>query len=296
MTNKHAFAGKTALLIKTALVLLGAFGTPTTAQPARAPAPDSTAALAPTTSDSLSYADVADLFLDAPLVLTVRVTDQAQVPVAGATAAARLYLQGDLIRLIRGRQALATRVAWIADVPLDARGRVPKLKKSLVVLAALPVAGRPGEVRLAARDAMQPWSEAFEARVRAVVAAGLAVDAPPAVAGVASAFHVAGNLPGEGETQIFLTTARAQPVSLTVLTRPGEPRRWAVALGEIVDEAAAPPPRDSLGWYRLACFLPAALPAAASKDLATADAAAAQGDYRFVIDALGSCTRTRGQR
>ena len=249
-----------------------------------------TSAAAITSADRLSYPDVVDLFLDAPLVLTTRVARVSEV--SRASGNVRLYLEGDVVRLIRAPGTLATRVAWLVDVPLDARGRVPRLKGQTTVLAGLPVAGRPGVVRLAARDAMQPWSASFEARVRAIVAAGLATDAPPRVTGVTSAFHVAGNLPGEGETQIFLA-ARA-PVSLTVLSRPGQPRRWAVAFGEIVDEAAAPPARDTLGWYRLACALPPELPAAAVAELAPADAAAARDDYRFVVGSLGRCTRTRG--
>ena len=111
---------------------------------------------------------------------------------------------------------------------------------------------------------------------------------------VASAFHSAGNLVGEGETQIFLSTLRAQPVSLTVLRRPGIEPRWAVALGEIVDEAARPPERDTLGWYRLACFLPPTLPDTALSELTAENADAAKADYAFVIGSLGPCTRTRG--
>ena len=68
---------------------------------------------------------------------------------------------------------------------------------------------------------------------------------------IGNAFHVAGSLPGEGETQMFLTTADARPVSLSILRRPGEQPRWAVALAEIVDEAAGPPQRDTFLWYRL---------------------------------------------
>ena len=80
----------------------------------------------------------------------------------------------------------------------------------------------------------------------------VAPDAPPAITGLGNAFHVPGTLPGEGETQIFVQTATGAPISLSILRRPGEQRRWAVALGEVVDDAAAPPPRDTLLWYRLA--------------------------------------------
>jgi hypothetical protein len=205
----------------------------------------------------------------------------------------RYYLVADVASLIRGAEGLAPRIAFLVDVPLDARGKPPRLRRADMLIAALPVPGRPGEVRLAARDAMVPWSAALEARTRAVIASGLAADAPPRVTGIASAFHSAGNLPGEGETQVFLSTGRGQPVSLSIIRRPGQEPVWAVALGEIVDEAARPPARDTLGWYRLACFLPPALPAAAVAELGEADATAARADYAFVMGALGRCARTR---
>ena len=112
--------------------------------------------------------------------------------------------------------------------------------------------------------------------------------------GVGAAFHVPGSLPGEGETQIFLQTADARPVSLSVLRRPGEEPRWAVALGEIVDEAATPPARDTLLWYRLACFLPATLPQASTASLEEADARQASEDYAFVLARLGACGARAG--
>jgi hypothetical protein len=143
---------------------------------------------------------------------------------------------------------------------------------------------------------MIPWSAPLEGRVRAVVASGLAADAQPRVTGIASAFHSPGNLPGEGETQVFLTTINAQPVSINVLRRPGIDPQWAVALGEIVDEAARPPAPETLGWYRLACFLPGELTAAAVGDLSPSDAASARDDYRFVMQSLGACTRIRASR
>lgn len=249
-------------------------------------------AVSPT--DGWSYADVADLFAQTPFVVRMRIARatalRGQATAPGMT---RFYVEGDVITLIRGTQAVPPQLAWIVDVAADSRGRVPKLRKTEVLVAALPVSGRPGEIRLAARDAQVPWSPALETRVRAVIASATAADAPPAITGVASAFHSAGTVLGEGETQIFLSTATRQPVSLTVLTRPGQPKRWAFAIGEIVDEAAAPPARDTFAWYRLACSLPPALPAAAVTELARTDADAARVDYAFVISALGPCTRTR---
>ena len=270
---------------------IGNSGKASVSAPLRAPATVSSPA------DRWSYADVADLFLATPIVANARIIEA--IPVTEATNTSprsgtiRYYLVADVVTLIRGTGGLAPRVGWIADVPLDSRGKPPKLRKLQVLLAALPVIGRPAELRLAARDAMVPWSAALETRVRSVIASGLTADAAPRVTGITSAFHSPGNLPGEGETQIFLTTASSQPVSINVLRRPGQATSWAVSLGEIVDEAARAPARDTLGWYRLACFLPRSLPGAAVGDLSESDAAAARGDYEFVIEALSPGTRTR---
>ena len=101
------------------------------------------------------------------------------------------------------------------------------------------MAGRAAELRLAARDAQLPFSPEAAARLRAILREASAPGAPPRITGIGRAFHVPGSLPGESETQIFLQTADNRPISLNVLRRPGEQPRWSVALGEMVDEAAA---------------------------------------------------------
>jgi len=162
-----------------------------------------------------------------------------------------------------------------------------------VLLFARPVAGDPAQVQLAAPDAQLPWSPATDAAVRGVVREVLATDAPPQVTGVGNAFHVPGALPGEGETQVFLQTRDGRPVSLSVLRRPGEQPRFAVALSEIVDDAAAAPRRDTLLWYRLACGLPRTLPDTSTATLSAEERSAAARDYGFVLSSLGACGRTR---
>lgn len=245
-------------------------------------------------AESWNYADIADLFAAAPIVLRAKIT--AATPLKGAATApgaTRFYVEANVLVLIRGTNGIAPKLAWLVDVMPDSRNRLPKLNKAEVLIAARPVAGRPGFIQLLARDGQVPWSPALETRVRGVVGSAVAADAPPAVTGIASAFHSPGTVIGEGETQIFLATADDSPVSLTVLSRPGQPKSWAFAAGEIVDEAAAPPAKDTLAWYRLACFLPRQLPDAATADLAPTDSEAARGDYAFVMQALGACPRTR---
>jgi hypothetical protein len=242
-----------------------------------------------------SYAAVADRVLASPILLDATIASATRLKgadIAGlAPNAARFYVEADAGALIRGPAALPARIGYVADVPLDARGKAPKLKKVRVLLFARPVVGQPAAIRLTAPDAQMAWTPALDALVRRIARDVVAPDAPPAITGIGNAFHVAGAIPGEGETQIFLATADSRPVSLSVLRRPGEQPRWAVALSEIVDDAARPPERDTFLWYRLACGLPRDLPDTAMDQLSTADAARAREDYRFVLTSLGPCLR-----
>ncbi len=258
-------------------------------------------ALPPTISVStpvapLSYADVADLAVAASLVAKVDVTDVILLPPAQATGVPtghkRVYIEGRVIGLIRGEGGLAPAISWLYDAPLDARGKIAKYRKRTVLLFARPGA-RAGQVQLVARDAQRDWTPELEARSKAVLSELLGPRPAPPILSIGDAFHVAGTVAGEGETQIFLKTEGGQPVSLSVISRPGESPRWSVALGEVVDEAAATPQRDTLLWYRLACGLPAELPARAVRTLPAQDAEAARRDYAVVIAALGDCGRTR---
>ena len=248
----------------------------------------------PSPADAWRYADVADLFAGAPIVLRAKIISATRIKAPPTpSGAVRFYVEANVVSLIRGPQAVPPRLVWLVDMMPDSRGKIAKLAKADVLVAALPVAGRPGEIRLAARDAQPFWNLTLETRVRNIISSVTAPDAPPAITGIASAFHTAGTVTGEGETQIFLSTVTTAPISVSVLTRPGQPKRWAFAVGEIVDESAAPPTPDTLAWYRLACFLPRALPDAAVGELPASDADAARTDYGFVVEALGACPRTR---
>ena len=244
-----------------------------------------------------TYADLADLGGAAPIVADVQVRQATRLKPrdAGPLAPgyARFYFEADVLALIRGDQGLPARIRWLADVALDGANRAPKFKKTRLLLLASAVPGRAGELRLVARDAQLAWTPELDRRLRGVLTELTGGDAPPVVTGIGNAFHVPGSLPGESETQIFLTTGDGRPVSLTVLRRPGEQPRWAVALGEMVDEAAGPPTRDTLLWYRLACTLPPALPAEAGASLDPAASAAARDDYALVLAGLGPCARSR---
>lgn len=259
---------------------------------------------APVPASPFSYADIADLASAAPMAIhaqlrsaTALKPDQAPGVAAGH---ARLYVEADVLGLIRGAGPLATRIAYLVDLPLAANGKAPKFKKKQqVLLFARPVAGatagssNTGSVRLVTPDAQLLWDPATDARLRAILTELVQPGAPPAITGIANGFHVPGTLPGEGETQLFLDTKTGEPVSLTILTAADGTRRWAAAFGEIVDGSAAVPRRDTLAWYRLACGLPRTLPLNKLAGTSAADRQKAASDYGVVLGALGECKRTR---
>ncbi|MEQ1508960.1 MAG: hypothetical protein ABL909_00995 [Sphingopyxis sp.] len=256
------------------------------AAPQSAPAP----IIAPS-----SYADVADFAVLSATIIDARIRRVREVEAARAIGVpahlVRLYIEADVQAVIFGRDPVAARIAYITDQPRQANGRPPRLNRQRVLLFARRVAAA-NQIQLVQPGAQLLWDAGREVTARAISAEMSRAAPPPAIIGVSQAFFVAGTIAGESETQIFLSTENSQPVSLTILRRPGQAPRWAAAFGEIVDESAAVPARRTLGWYRLACGLPAALPRAAVSNSSETDARAIVRDYTIVTNAVGPCDRT----
>ncbi len=279
-----------------AMVLASASLTPAGAASIIPPVDPAKAAAAAVASPQFSYADHADLALAAPVVVGVQIakSERLKGDLAPGLAAdhARFLITATVQMLLKGADGVPGTINYIVDMPLDTKGKAPTLKKSRMLLFAEKVAGRPLELRLNSPYSQLNWTQPTEERLRAILTEATAATAPPRVTGVGNAFHVPGAIPGESESQIFLTTANGRPISLSILRRPGEQPQWAVALGEMVDDSAKTPKRDTLLWYRLACFLPGSLPAKSVAALSSDDADAVRADYRLVIQQLGSCGRT----
>lgn len=245
---------------------------------------------------SASYAAVADLADSAGLVLRAQIRKLARVEPERAPGVAvgwgRFYVEAKTEAVLTGT-AQGSALRYLVDLPLDPKGKPPQLKKKSVLLFARDARGRPGELQLVAPDAQLPWSPANEARVRAILTELVAADAPPRVTGVREAIHVPGTLAGAGETQFFLDTADRSAASITVQSRPGAAPAWGASFSEVAAQIGSPPARDTLAWYRLACFLPDALPGSANLSETPESRARARADYALVMAELGSCPRTR---
>ena len=248
-------------------------------------------------ADRASYSDIADLVVISPLIVDVTIQKVRKLSAeqsAGVPASLeRVLVEADVMALIRGEGGVTPRVRFLLDVPKNAKGKIPKLQKQRMYLFGRHVTGRLGEVQLARPNALALSSTTNDALVRAITKEAVQVNAPTRIASVSSAFHSAGTVLGEGETQIFLKTDNDQPLSLTILSRPGQQKIWAVSTAEVIDASATAPQRFTLLWYRLACGLPRSLPSDRVEGASSADTARAQADYKFVIESLGPCGRKR---
>ena len=258
------------------------------------------AAQAPIRSDSAAeptYADLADLALASELVARAQVRSVVRLKAevarpASSSPSARLLVKARTSALLVG-PSLAESVQFLADVPLEPNGKLPKLAKTQVLIMARAVPGKPDTVQLVAPDAMLPWTAVRENRLRAILTELSSPEAPPPIAALREALHVRGNLAGEGETQVFLSSKGGDPVSLSILRRPGQPTTWGVSFTDIVDQAARSPERETLAWFRLACFLPRELPKGTNISGSAADRLVPAEDYALVLAGLGPCTRNR---
>lgn len=244
----------------------------------------------------VTYADLADLADGAPLVIRAQPRKIAPVEPARARGLrpgwGRFYVEAKTEALIAGNAPLGEALQYLVDLPLDAKGKPPAFKKKSVVLFARTVAGHPGELQLVAPDAQLLWDSVLDGRIKSVLRELYAPDAAARISGVREAVHSAGDLAGAGETQIFLVSASGEPAAITVSRAPGRAPQWGVSFSELVASDSAPA-RDTLAWYRLACFLPQTLPSSANNSPDDDDRAAAALDYRFVREQLGACPRIR---
>jgi hypothetical protein len=273
--------------IATALVATGAIASPGSAAPG-----------APVATPPVTYADLADLADSAPLVIRANVRSAARLKPSPASPAlpgkARVLVKARTVSLLSGDSLVGENLSYLAYVPTDSRGKPQRLNKAPVLLFARPVPQRASELQLVAPDAQVPWTPGIDAMLRAVLGEMVAPGAPARITGVREALHVPGTLRGEGETQIFLATRDGSAASLSILHVPGQAPSWGVSFSEVTAQTGRPPARETLVWYRLACFLPNALPAGTNRSGSAAARAQAEADYRMVLGELGECPRLRG--
>lgn len=235
-----------------------------------------------------SYARLADYVLTSPVIVRATITRAQRISAKDAPGLAeghaRLLLTANTEAALLAPGPVPAQMSWLFDLPLNARGRVPDLRDT-TVLASLQMPDAQGRTRLTGPDSQRSWDAQLEARVRDIATEARAGTVPE-VTGVSNGFRVEGTLPGESESQFFLSTRAGKPLTLVMLERPGQRPAISVASGDIIDESATSVKPETLLWYRLACGLPRDLPrAAGGNDPALAKA------WTGIMASLGPCGR-----
>lgn len=262
---------------------------PTLAGAADSPANPAAGGAEPSFADVAGLADSAGLVVHARITKAVRVKDERAPGLKPGSG--RFYVEADTLALLTGNAPLGESIRYLVDLPLDARGKEPRLKKLEVLLFARAVPGKPSEIQLLSPGAQLVWTQGAEARLRGILRALVAPDAPAEVTGVRELIFVPGNLAGQGETQVFLNTRDNSAASITVRHMPGSEPTWGASFSELVADVGKAPARDTLEWYRLACFLPARPPEGSNMSEGPMARTQADADYRYVLRQLGPCQR-----
>lgn len=249
--------------------------------------------------DEGTFADVAALSERADLVARVQIRKLVQVEPTRVTGVrpgyGRFYVEGKTGALLTGKAPLGETVRYLVDLPLDAYGEGPDFKHREVFVFARRVPSRPDELQLVSATAQLPWSPGGAMRLRGILRTMVSHDAPPKITGVREIIHVPGNLAGQGRTQIFLSTKDGSAASIAVTREPGFDPSWAVSFSEVAAKGSNALRRETLAWYRLACFLPGNPPPRANLSSSHPARLQAAADYRYVLNELGPCRRAPGQ-
>lgn len=241
---------------------------------------------------ALSWTDLADLALAAPVVLSAEVRSIDRLGPRSAPdvppGEVRALVEAGLTSVLKAPAVLPAGAAWLWQGEADRRGRPPFAKQAPVLLFARPLAGGADPavqaLALVAPHAQQPWSAETDAAVRAILRQAQ-TGSVGLVTAVVDAAHSAGEVDGASESQMFLSTEAGRPLTLIVRRAAGAPPLLLAATGELVS-TAGPVERRTLLWRALACGLPEALPPALAADPAL------ERDYRFARQSLGACGRT----
>lgn len=255
-------------------------------QTALRPAPVQSAS--PVVPASTNYVALVDLSLAAPVIVRATINRSRRISATDSPGLPagqfRLLVTARVQTALVAPGTVPQSLSWLQDVPADARGRAPDLAGQ-TILAWLQAPSPTGQTTLIAGNASQNWTESLEAQVR-TVATEIQAGNVPIITGVSNGFRVPGTIPGEAESQFFLTTRDNRPLTMVVLDRPGQQRQIQIASTDIIDESATSVVPNTLLWYRLACALPARLPASAGG----ADPLLANA-WSSAVNSLGACQR-----
>lgn len=242
-----------------------------------------------------SFDDIMSITIDSKLVVDLTVKKirklSPEQTIGVASNKKRILIIADVQSLIRGETGINSEIKFLFDAPIDARGKIPKLKKQRFLAFGQNVPNRPDFIKLSYVDSMLPYDPSTDLAVRSAITQVIAPSAAQKITGISSAFHSPGTIIGEGETQIFLNTQFRQPMAISVVSRGSGHKNWSVSTSEVIDINAVQPQRRSLIGHRLACSLPSNIQSNIIESGNTENIRKTMADYEYVKNAIGPCVR-----
>ena len=119
---------------------------------------------------AITYADLADLGLNAPFVAHVRIADVDVLSEREAPNVApghrRFLVDADVVALIRGPEASPQRITYLVDLPNDPRGRAARLREreEKLVMAKVGISCSINSSWISIVPWMKPPSVSFQRR------------------------------------------------------------------------------------------------------------------------------------
>ncbi len=268
-------------------LLLGAaitFAQPLRAQPA-------------VSSPTTAYPVVARLYLSSPVVARGLVKGQSKLgkkenaalpPLP--TGQGRAMLDVELQAVLKAPDALPAKLKFLWQGPLDAKNKVPSLKKQslLLFLSTVTSSGVTG-YGLTDINSVRPWSAAEEAQLRAIAAAAQdPAQRGLAIKGVRTTFVT---VPEDSNSapyvHILFVTQNGAPLA-AILEKPSGQWTLRTTVTDL-DQDAQAIERQSLLWYHMACGLPAEPPAVVTEQPSEQERTLAREAWRGMLEQLGPC-------
>jgi hypothetical protein len=276
-------------MMRLALLLLTLFALPAMAATTKVvPAP-----LPPPT-----YAELARLTVENPVVVRAEVRRQSVAKVAAGEAPLppghiRLLLQARVTGVLAAAAAVPETITIIWQGPSLAKGKAPRFVKRQGLFFLSAARDRDDLFGLASAANILPSDAVLESRVKSIAAEARGPQYRDLrLTGISEAFSQPDEPPYARRTVFFLTTRSGKPVSLYLRAHGDDPQRDLVLFttSDFIANVAPVQP-ETLAWFFLACALPRTLPPAVlAAQPSEADASYLAADFERVFAKLGTCS------
>jgi hypothetical protein len=243
------------------------------------------------------YSVATRLYLNSPIVARGLVVSQTKISKQQAAtlpllenSQGRLMLEVELQNVLKAPNILPQKLKFLWQGPLDARAKLPNLKKQtlLLFLTSVTTNGATG-YGLTDVNSIWPWTDAEDAQLRAIATAAQdPAQRGLAIKNVRTAFvTIAENSNSNPYVHILFATLNNAP--LTVILEKRSNKWYLRTTLTDLDQDAVSVGRQTLLWYHMACGLPVKPPTVVIDQPTDQERRLAADAWNGMLEQLGSC-------